>query len=111
MKLREGNVRTRAEAVAAIEEVGYWPSTRCNRAGTVIEEHWHAIDELVFVLEGEIEFADPETGDLLVLREGDCLVLPADTHHRVTAIADVVYITALERPLPDAELTTWAKTS
>lgn len=108
MKLQPGKT-DRAGAVAAIEAAGYWPSTRCNRAGTVIEEHWHPINELVFVLEGNVEFEDALTGEQLSVAAGNCLVLPADTHHRVTSVTDTVYITALAMPLPDDELTTWAK--
>ncbi len=100
--VREGT-RSRTEAVAAIERAGYWPVTRMDLAGTFVDTHWHPVNELVYLLQGELTFEHPD-GERACLAAGQQLVLRARTAHRVTTPADALYIVGMERIVPEDEL-------
>jgi len=52
-----------------------------NGPGDRYSTHAHDFDKVIYVVEGEITFALPETGRELSLHAGDRLDLPAHTPH------------------------------
>ncbi|HZZ35190.1 MAG TPA: hypothetical protein VFE03_05660, partial [Caulobacteraceae bacterium] len=66
--------------------------------------HWHAHDVHAYVMEGETDFLDAQSGVRLAARTGDKVVIPAGTLHAEGVVKDrVVYLLAVPEPLPARE--------
>ncbi len=63
---------------------GHTYSTWANGPHDAYQAHSHHYDKRLVCLEGSITFALPATGEHLVLRPGDLLMLPAETVHAAT---------------------------
>ncbi len=82
-----------------IKKNGTWPTTFVSGATDGPPVHWH-IDEIhAYIMEGETDFLDQQSGARTAVKAGDKIVVPARTLHAEGAIKDrVVYILALPQP-------------
>lgn len=69
------------EALAKIAEAGYHPVTLDFPAESN-SDHWHDFDSFVFVLDGEVEITDAETGESVRCGAGTCIAAPGGLLHR-----------------------------
>lgn len=60
------------------------------RKGAVVPEHAHASEQITYILEGALQFR--LSGQDLVVRAGEVLVIPADLPHQATALEDTLDI-------------------
>ncbi|HEX5215141.1 MAG TPA: cupin domain-containing protein [Vicinamibacterales bacterium] len=63
------------------------------KKGTIVPLHAHAGERLIYVLQGALR-AGLGTDDELTVREGEVLVIAANTSHQFEAIDDVFVLTA-----------------
>lgn len=83
-----------------IKANGFWPTTFVSEASPGLPVHWHAEEVHAYVMEGETDFLDVESGERLPARAGDKVVIPARCLHAEGEVkARVVYILALPAPL------------
>lgn len=82
---------------------GTWPTTYVSGPSEGASVHWHAEDVHAYIMEGDTDFFDAETGERTPVTVGDKIVVPARALHAEGAVADrVTYILALPLPLtPD----------
>lgn len=92
---------TLADVLDDVRRSGTWPTTFVSGASVGLPVHWHDHDVHAYVMEGETDFLDAESGRRLPVRTGDKVVIPAGTLHAEGAVADrVVYVLAVPEPLP-----------
>lgn len=87
-----------AEALDDVRESGAWPTTLVGGPSPGRPVHWHDHDVTAYVIEGETDFLDGESGVRTPVRAGDKVIVPAGALHAEGPIASrVVYlITTLE---------------
>lgn len=91
---------TRAEVLDDIKANGTWPTTFVSGPSDGFEIHWHSDEVHAYILEGETDFLDAESGARTKVASGDKIVVPARTLHAEGAVRErVVYILALPQPL------------
>lgn len=91
----------RNEVLEDIKSNDTWPTTFVSGPSDGLHLHWHADDVHAYIVEGETDFLDAESGKRTVVRAGDKVVVPARTLHAEGSVKDrVVYILAV----PDALL-------
>ena len=74
----------------------YWPTTIVSRPGPVAEVHWHETDIVGYVCEGEADFLEANSGNMIRVATGDKFVLPAGTLHQEKEVREqVVYVLAM----------------
>ena len=104
MALRvESGFRTRDDVLEDIRKNGTWPTTFVSGPSEGLPAHWHSEEVHAYVMEGETDFLDVESGERLPAGPGDKIVIPPRTLHAEGVVVDrVVYILALPEPLgPD----------
>ncbi len=95
--------KSQAEVLIDIERNGTWPTTFVSGPTDGPETHWHKDEVHAYIMEGETDFLDADTGIRTPVSAGDKIVVPAGDLHAEGAIKDrVVYILALPEPrLPE----------
>ena len=89
-----------AEVLDDVKKNGTWPTTFVSGPSEGLHTHWHADEVHAYIMEGETDFLDAESGLRTQVGEGDKIVIPARTLHAEGAVAQrVVYILALPKPL------------
>jgi mannose-6-phosphate isomerase-like protein (cupin superfamily) len=103
IEVHSGFFRSLGEALGDIKRNGTWPTTFVSGPSPGLRAHWHAHDVHAYIMEGETDFLDGESGTRTSVRTGDKIVVPARTVHAEGAVKDrVVYLLALPEPLaPD----------
>jgi quercetin dioxygenase-like cupin family protein len=98
-----GFFRSLDEAIDDVRKNGTWPTTFVSGPSSGLHAHWHAHDVHAYIMEGETDFLDGESGTRTPVRAGDKIVVPARTVHAEGAVnVRVVYLLALPEPLaPD----------
>jgi len=93
----------RNEVLDDVKSNGTWPTTFVSGPSDGLHLHWHSEDVHAYIMEGETDFLDAESGKRTTVRTGDKIVVPARTLHAEGAVKDrVIYILALpEAMLPD----------
>lgn len=77
-----------------------WPTTYKAEAATAAEVHWHAEDVHVYVMEGQTDFFDAESGKRHRVMPGDKITVPARTLHAEGKVdGGIVYLIAVPEPL------------
>ena len=71
---------TEEEAIAEIQERGYWPLTLSFEAEKN-DSHWHDFDSALFVLEGELGLQETESGERCVCGPGTRIQAKAGILH------------------------------
>jgi mannose-6-phosphate isomerase-like protein (cupin superfamily) len=86
-----------------IKDNGTWPTTYVSGPAEGPAVHWYADEIHAYIMEGETDFLDQQSGVRTPVGAGDKIVVPARTLHAEDSIKDrVVYILALPQPrLPD----------
>jgi len=93
-----------AEAMDEVKKSGMWPTTFVSGPSEGLPVHWHAHDVHAYVMEGETDFLDVQSGARLAARKGDRVVIPAGTLHAEGVVKDrVVYLLATPEPLSSRE--------
>ncbi|GJM09762.1 MAG: hypothetical protein DHS20C11_20380 [Lysobacteraceae bacterium] len=76
-----------------------WPTTFVSGPSDGLHVHWHADEVHAYIVEGETDFLDTESGKRTAVKAGHKVVVPAKTPHAEGAVKDrVVYILALPGP-------------
>jgi mannose-6-phosphate isomerase-like protein (cupin superfamily) len=89
------------EVLADVARNGTWPTTFVSGPSAGLPVHWHDHDVHAYVMEGETDFLDVESGRRLAVRQGDKVIVPARTLHAEGPVVDrVVYVLAVPEPLP-----------
>jgi quercetin dioxygenase-like cupin family protein len=83
---------------ARLKEQGLEIAAWSNLPGERFEEHAHAYDKIVVVVEGSVTFGMPGYGVGFLLSPGERLDLPAETVH--DAVVGPKGVTCLEAHLP-----------
>lgn len=90
-----------------IKSNGTWPTTFVSGPSDGLHLHWHSDEVHAYIMEGETDFLDAESGKRTEVKTGDKIVVPARTLHAEGAVKDrVVYILALPDALPADEFLT-----
>ena len=94
----------RNEVLDDVKSNGTWPTTFVSGPSEGLHLHWHADEVHAYIMEGETDFLDAESGKRTAVKTGDKVVVPARTLHAEGAVKDrVVYILALPDALPPDE--------
>ncbi len=100
IEVHQGRFSSMAEVLDDIKIQGTWPTTFVSGPSAGLPVHWHDHDVHAYVLEGDTDFLDAESGDRLPVRQGDKVIVPARTLHAEGAVAErVVYVLAVPEPL------------
>lgn len=90
---------TKAAILDAFRTEGLSPYEWSNELGYVYPDHSHTYHKVIYVLRGSIRFTLPETGEVLEMKPGDRLDLPAGTvHGAVVGPEGVVCLEAHREP-------------
>lgn len=73
---------TQEEAEARLHQEGYQSFCWYDVPGAAYPRHKHSYDECLWILKGEMNFKSQE--EILLLKSGDRIYLPANTPHTVT---------------------------
>lgn len=86
-----------------IKKNGTWPTTYVSGPTDGPPVHWHKDEIHAYIMEGETNFLDQQSGVKTPVNSGDKIVVPARTLHAEGCVKDrVVYILALPQPrLPE----------
>ena len=83
-----------------VKAAGAWPTTFVSPPSDGLPVHWHAHEVACYIMEGETDFLDAESGERIAVGPGDKLVIPAGALHAEGPVKDrVVYILATPAPL------------
>ena len=106
LRVEKGFFNGRTDVLADIKSNKMWPTTYVSGVTTAADPHWHSEDVHVYVMEGETDFLDVESGKRHPVMAGDKITVPARTMHAEGAVHNrVVYLIAVPEPLaPDAFL-------
>ena len=75
------NLPTRSEIEKRLTTENLNATSWSNGPGDRYSTHAHPFDKVIYVVEGEITFELPETGEEISLQVGDRMDLPAHTPH------------------------------
>ena len=98
---------TTNEVLDDVKKNGMWPTTYVSGQSEGLHVHWHEHDVHAYIVEGETDFLDGESGIRTPVSAGDKVVVTAKTLHAEGPVRDrVVYILAVPQPLPPEEFLT-----
>lgn len=80
-----------------------WPVMAVHKAIKREAFHWHRQNNHIFIVEGEAEFFDGDTGESHKLCQGDIAYIPRETLHAIEAAVPVVFIAAFDNPMSMTE--------
>ncbi|MGH8495061.1 MAG: cupin domain-containing protein [Gammaproteobacteria bacterium] len=101
LEFRTGFFASLAEVLEDVTKNGTWPTTFVSGPSDGLHIHWHEDEVHAYIMEGETDFLDADSGHRTPVRAGDKVVVPAGTLHAEGAVKErVVYILALPKPLP-----------
>lgn len=91
------------EVLDDVKKCGTWPTTFISGPSDGIPVHWHSEHVHAYIMEGETEFLDVESGKRVPVGPGDKLIIPPRTLHAEGIVKDrLVYIIGLPQPVfPD----------
>ena len=94
---------TKEQVMDDIKKNGPWPTTYVSGPVDQPPVHWHKDEIHAYIMDGETDFFDQQSGKKTPVKAGDKIVVPARTLHAEGRIKDrVVYILALPQPrLPE----------
>jgi quercetin dioxygenase-like cupin family protein len=100
LQLHRSYFASLAEVMDDVKASGAWPTTFVSGASEGLPVHWHAHEVAAYVMEGETDFLDAESGERMFVAAGDKVVIPAGALHAEGPVKDrVVYILATPAPL------------
>jgi quercetin dioxygenase-like cupin family protein len=81
-----------------------WPTTFVSGPSPGLPQHWHSEEVHAYIMEGETDFLDVDSGMRIAVGPGDKVTIPAGTLHAEGAVKDrVVYLLGLPVPLMPKE--------
>ncbi len=87
-------------ALDDIRQHNMWPTTYKAETATAAEVHWHSEEVHAYVMEGQTDFLDVESGVKHDVKAGDKITVPARTLHAEGAVeGGIVYLIAVPMPL------------
>jgi mannose-6-phosphate isomerase-like protein (cupin superfamily) len=91
---------TREDVLADMIREKLWPATALSPPSDGLPVHSHAATLHVYVMEGETEIFDADTGQNLAVGPGDKLVIRKGARHAEGVVKDrMVYIVGLEEAM------------
>jgi quercetin dioxygenase-like cupin family protein len=104
LAFHHGFFRTPSDVLDDVKSNGTWPTTFVSGPSEGLPTHWHSEEVHAYIMQGETDFLDLESGERTKVKPGDKIIVPARTPHAEGAVRDkVVYILALPAPLPPEE--------
>jgi quercetin dioxygenase-like cupin family protein len=104
IRIYESFFDNRAEILDDLKASGFWPTTFVSGPSPGLDVHWHSEEVHAYVVEGETDFLDGESGRRHEVGPGDKVVVPPRTLHAEGAVRDrVVYIIAVPEAMPPDE--------
>jgi quercetin dioxygenase-like cupin family protein len=104
IEVYSGFFKSLGDVLEDVRKSGTWPTTFVSGPSEGLHTHWHAHEVHAYIMEGETDFLDGDSGSRPAVRAGDKVVIPARALHAEGAVKDrVVYILALPDPLPPDE--------
>lgn len=103
LRIEKGHFHGLSDVLEDIKRNNTWPTTYVSGTVDASQVHWHSEDVQIYVMEGETDFLDGESGKRHPLMKGDKLTVSARTLHAEGAVdGRAVYIIALPEALgPD----------
>jgi quercetin dioxygenase-like cupin family protein len=96
--------KSTADVLDDVKKNKTWPTTFVSGPSEGLHVHWHSDEVHAYIMEGETDFLDAESGLRTPVKAGDKIIVPIKTLHAEGAVLDrVVYILALPRPLMPEE--------
>lgn len=87
-----------------VKKNGTWPTTFVSGPSDGLDVHWHSDEVHAYIMEGETDFLDAESGIKTAVKPGDKIVVPARTLHAEGAVKGrVIYVLALHEPVMPEE--------
>jgi quercetin dioxygenase-like cupin family protein len=80
MQVIRGAFSTKAEVLAELTALDFWPTTYVSERGQELPLHWHDFDDVGYVLEGHTYVLN-EKAERVELGPGDKLILPRGAVH------------------------------
>ena len=100
VRVEKGFFHGLADVIGDVKQNGTWPTTYVAGTTTAAEIHWHSEDVNVYVMEGQTDFLDAESGKRHQVMAGDKITVPARTLHAEGAVEGrIVYIIAVPEAL------------
>jgi quercetin dioxygenase-like cupin family protein len=85
-----------SDVLEDVKRNGTWPTTFVSGPSDGLPVHWHSEEIHAYIMQGETDFLDAESGARTKVGPGDKIVVPARTPHAEGAVKDkVVYVLAL----------------
>ena len=83
-----------------VKKNGTWPTTYVAGRTTAADVHWHREEVHVYVMEGETDFLDANSGKRHPVMTGDKIIVPAKALHAEGAVEGrIVYVIAVPEAL------------
>lgn len=100
LRFYSGFFNSTADVLDDVKKNGTWPTTFVSGPSEGPDVHWHKDEVHAYIMEGETDFLDGESGIRTPVKAGDKIVVPARILHAEGAVQErVVYILALPRPV------------
>ncbi|MEZ5957599.1 MAG: cupin domain-containing protein [Hyphomonadaceae bacterium] len=99
VRFEHGAFASLAEVLDDIKRNGTWPTTYVSGPSPGLDPHWHSEEVHAYVMEGETDFFDADTGQRTPVKAGDKVIVPARTVHAEGAVKDkTIYLIAVPAP-------------
>ena len=104
LSFQHGFFGSLSDVLDDVNRNGTWPTTFVSGVSEGLSPHWHSEEVHAYIIQGETDFFDAESGARTKVGPGDKIIVPARTLHAEGAVKDkVVYLLALPSPLPPEE--------
>ena len=100
VRVIRGHLTDRGQVIAEIVADGYWPISWKDKAGVRLGAHRHCDDETLYMIEGDMEIVETESGATHLLVAGDKLILPARLAHASFTQSGATYIMGIRTLVP-----------
>jgi gentisate 1,2-dioxygenase len=94
---------TPADVLDDVKKNDTWPTTFVSGPSEGLPVHWHSDEVHAYIMEGETDFLDADSGERIPASAGDKVIVPARQLHAEGVVKDrVVFIFGIPKPmLPD----------
>ena len=95
--------KDRYQAVQHANELDLWPIAQILAEANTEEIHWHKWDTHIYLISGWFKSIDPDSGECILLEEGDYMVMPKHKLHAMACAPETVVIYATKDPINFSE--------
>lgn len=96
VSVERGDFANRAEARARIDELGLFARDGAMASGDLEDVHWHKSSLRIYVLSGQFETRDVQSGKSLMAGAGDIISIPRATLHAARCPEPATYVVGFE---------------